>query len=271
MTLPTHTRAVVTGAGGGLGRAFCLELARRGASLVVSDIHEDAARATAAMIPSTKTVALRCDVSRREEVQSLARAADEAFGGTDLLINNAGVAVSGEVGAVAPADWDWIVGINLMGPGYGCEAVLPDMKKRGSGHILNVASMAGLVNAPRMGPYNVTKAGVISLTETLYAELKGTGVNVTVLCPSFFKTNILDNMRGSAGDHRVIAERSMHQSPINADDVARIALDASVKDELYVLPHRDARWFWRIKRVTPTGFLDRVPGITRRLVKMMKR
>ena len=123
--------------------------------------------------------------------EALAAEADRAFGGTDLVVNNAGVAVGGPVGAVPLDDWKWIFGVNLWGVIYGCHVFVPRFKAQGHGHVINVASAAGLLSAPEMGPYNVTKAGVVALSETLAAELSGTGVGVTVLCPTFFRTNIL--------------------------------------------------------------------------------
>ncbi len=251
-------RAVVTGAGGGLGRAFCLELARRGARIIASDNRADAAEETATMLRSSgaEAHAFTCDVARAAEVELLAVEADERFGGTDLLINNAGVAVSGAVGEVSLDDWAWIMGINLWGVIHGCHAFLPRMKKQKSGHVLNVASAAGLLSAPMMGPYNVTKAGVVALSETLYGELSPIGLGVTVLCPTFFKTDIAKNGRGpaDADDMKHVAEKLMAKSKIQADDVAKFALDTCDAGKLYAIPHPDGRWMWpRAEHVLQAG------------------
>jgi len=178
MPLVDSPRAVVTGAGSGLGRAFCLELKKRGARLVCADIDEAAAQRTASEVGGT---AVRCDVARIEDVEALAAAAERALGGVDLVVNNAGVAVAGPVGEVPLDDWRWIMGVNLWGVIYGCHVFAPRLKKQGRGHIINVASAAGLLAPPGMAPYNVTKAAVVALSETMSAELKQTGVGVTVL------------------------------------------------------------------------------------------
>jgi NAD(P)-dependent dehydrogenase (short-subunit alcohol dehydrogenase family) len=262
-------RAVVTGGGGGLGRAFCLELARRGARLVVSDVRAEAAEETAKIVRAlgADAHAVACDVARAAEVELLAAEADARFGGTDLLINNAGVAVSGAVGDVSLDDWAWIMGINLWGVIYGCHSFLPRMKKQGSGHVINVASAAGLLCAPMMGPYNVTKAGVVALSETLYAELLPVGIGVTVLCPTFFKTDIAKNGRGSDGGSREMAEKMMQKSKIQAEDVAKIALDTADARKLYAVPHADGRWMWRAKRVAPQEFYKQASKVALRMMK----
>jgi NAD(P)-dependent dehydrogenase (short-subunit alcohol dehydrogenase family) len=256
MTIPSRPTCVVTGAASGLGRAFCLELARRGGRVVASDVDEAGARETVAMLHDNEAHAFRCDVSKRAEVEALAAFAEERFGAVDLLVNNAGVAVSGDIGTIPEADWQWIVGVNLWGPIHGCEVFVPGMKRRGRGHVINVASLAGLANATRMGPYNVTKAGLIALSETLHGELRGTGVGVSVLCPSFFPTNIMHNSRGGSDREHTLVSKLMARSPLSAEDVARIALDGAIRGQLHILPHTEARWLWRLRRLAPQASLD---------------
>jgi NAD(P)-dependent dehydrogenase (short-subunit alcohol dehydrogenase family) len=263
MSIPDRPTCVVTGAASGLGRAFCLELARRGGRIVVSDVNESGAQETAAMLGGAEAHVFRCDVAVRAEVEALAAFAEERLGAVDVLVNNAGVAVSGDIGTIPDADWRWIVGINLWGPVYGCEVFVPGMKRRGRGHVINVASLAGIANAARMGPYNVTKAGVIALSETLHGELHGSGVGVSVLCPSFFPTNIMTSGRGGqAREHKMVA-KLMAKSPITADDVARIAVDGAARGELHVLPHAEGRWLWRLRRLAPQGSLGMSSSVRR--------
>jgi NAD(P)-dependent dehydrogenase (short-subunit alcohol dehydrogenase family) len=257
MSLPHEPRVVVTGAGGGLGRAFCLELARRKARILAADIDLTQAEETARLVQAAggQARAHRCDVAVPEQVEGLAEAIESAYGGADLVINNAGVAVGGPVGKVPLEDWRWIMGINLWGVIYGCHTFVPRFKARGAGHVINVASAAGLLAAPEMAPYNVTKSGVVALSETLAAELAGTGVGVTVLCPTFFKTNIARSGRThtEAGNPDDV-EKLMDRTSVQAPEVARFALEAADEKRLYALPHGDGRWMWRLKRLLPETF-----------------
>jgi NAD(P)-dependent dehydrogenase (short-subunit alcohol dehydrogenase family) len=264
----------VTGAGSGLGRAFCLELAARHARILAVDIDAARAEETAALCKKAggDVVSGACDVSKASEVEALAGRMDTTFGGTDLVINNAGVAAGGSVGVIPLADWEWVMGVNLWGVIYGCHTFVPRFKAQKSGHILNVASAAGLLSAPEMGPYNVTKSGVVALSETLAGELAGTGVGVTVLCPTFFLTNIARASRTSgAGAMPEQVEKLMGRTSVQAPEVAAIALDACSGDKLYALPHNDGRWMWRMKRLMPETFqkalVPRVVAIGRKRTK----
>lgn len=263
-------RAVVTGAGSGLGRAFSLELARRGARVVAADIDVAAAQETAAMIEKIgcRALAIACDVAASEQVEALARETTAQLGGCDLLINNAGVAVAGAVDGIPLADWQWIMGINLWGVIHGCQSFLPQMRAQGRGHVINVASSAGLLCAPTMGPYNVTKAGVIALSETMAAELAPTEIGVTVLCPTFFRTKIAERSRHhGAGDVGAI-QKMMDRAKLQAPEVARFALDAAAEGTLYALPHADGAWLWRLKRLAPERFYRQVlPQFFARMAK----
>lgn len=269
--LPRQPSSVVTGAASGLGRAFAVELASRGARMLLADVDEVGLAETARQAEQKGGTAktLRCDVSKIEDMRRLHGEASSWLGDVDLLINNAGVAVGGAVGDIPLEDWAWITGINQWGVIYGCHLFLPAMKKRGSGHVLNVASIAAFACAGEMGPYNVTKAAVVALSETLAGELAGTGVGVTVLCPFFFKTNIAKSSRSnttSVGTEAV--ERIMEKTAVQADEVARRALAGCDKGRLYVFPHREAKGIAAIKRMLPETMLRRIgPAVARRAEK----
>ncbi|WP_280296790.1 SDR family NAD(P)-dependent oxidoreductase, partial [Nocardia abscessus] len=191
----THgARAVVTGAGSGIGRAFALEIAARGGRVICADIDEARADETVALIERTHpgaAHAFRCDVAQREDVELLARFAETLFERpVSLVVNNAGVGIGGKpVGHIGFDDWQWALGINLWGVVHGCEVFAPRLRAAGRGGIINVASAAGFAAAPSMAAYNVSKAGVLSLSETMAAELSGSGVAVTVLCPTVVGTD----------------------------------------------------------------------------------
>src|SRR6185312_4294812 len=223
--------AVVTGAGSGIGAAFAVELGKRGGAVVCSDIDEAAAQRTADAITErgAKAVAIRCDVSRFEEVEALAEQSQAWFAAPPtLVINNAGVGAGGAAIGEAPLDdWLWTLGINLWGPIHGCHVFTPILREAEPSHaprgIINVASAAAFGAAPGMAAYNVSKAGVLSLSETLAAELAGTPVRVTVLCPTFVKTNILESGRISEQSSE-LAGKLMRWTGLSAGKVARTCL-----------------------------------------------
>lgn len=259
MSFPQPLRAIVTGAGGGLGRALTLDLAGRGASLIVSDIDPASAEQTAAAARERGADAevIECDVTDRNAVFELVDEAERRLGGIELMANNAGVAVGGPFDEISIEDWHWAFDINLWGVIYGCQAAIPRMKAKRRGYVLNVASAAGLLAPPSMAPYNVTKAGVVALSETLYAEYKGAGVHVSVLCPTFFRTKIIEAGRGATTpkeDAQII--RWMERSKVQAPEVAAAAIEAVRDGKLYVQPMRDGRLAWRFKRLAPQRFYD---------------
>ncbi|MFI9505066.1 SDR family NAD(P)-dependent oxidoreductase [Nocardia sp. NPDC052566] len=261
-------RAVVTGAGSGIGRAFALEIAARGGEVICADISEARADATVALIERRHpgaAHAFRCDVARREDVEILARFADSIFDRpVTLVVNNAGVGIGGKhVGEIGFDDWDWALGINLWGVVHGCEIFAPQLRAARQGGIINVASAAGFAAAPSMAAYNVSKAAVMSLSETMAAEMSGTGVAVTVLCPTFVKTNVARDGRITQQSMR-LADTLMRLTGFSPDRVAATTLDAHDRGQLYVLPQLDAHIVWRLKRYFPAqytyalGLLDRL-------------
>jgi len=261
-------KAVVTGAGSGIGRSFALELARRGGEVICADIDEARAAETVALIeqlPTGTGHAVQCDVSDRAAVERLAAQAREIFAGAPtLVINNAGVGIGGKpVGNIGFEDWDWALGINLWGVVYGCEVFTPLLRAAGRGGIINVASAAGFAAAPSMAAYNVSKAGVMSLSETLAAELDGTDIAVTVLCPTFVKTNVFTDGRITPGSMS-LSQQLARWTGLSADSVAARTLDAHDSGRLYVVPQIDATVIWHLKRHFPAlyargaGLLGRV-------------
>lgn len=263
----TKAAAVITGAGSGIGAAFATELGRRGGRVVCSDVDETTARATADAIVGAggEALAARCDVTRLDDVARLATQAQDWFDGPPtVVINNAGVGAGGcDVGDTDIEDWKWVLDINLWGPIHGCHVFAPILREAGYGGIINVASAAAFGAAPGMAAYNVSKAGVLSLSETLSAELSGSGVNVTVLCPTFVRTNIVEAGR-ITGRSTQMAERLMRWTGFSPDRVARTCLDTLDRGGLYCMPQPDARIGWGIKRFTPTVY-TRAAGLTSRI------
>lgn len=256
--LSYKAKAVVTGAGSGIGRAFALELAARGGEVICADIDKERAEETAAMIARIhrrRAYPIFCDVAQRGDVESLAMHAELIFKGPPtIVINNAGVGIGGKpVGSIGLDDWKWALDINLWGVVYGCELFMPGLRASGRGGIINVASAAGFAAAPSMAAYNVSKAAVMSLSETMAAELSGSGVNVTVLCPTFVKTNVAKDGRITAESSQ-LADRLMKWTGFSPDRVAATTLDAHDRGQLYVLPQIDANLVWHLKRHFPAQY-----------------
>ena len=261
MKIPNDARAVVTGAGSGFGRAVSLALGKRGARVVASDVNLETAEETAKMIGNGAR-AMRVDVRDPAQVKAQIDAAVDQWGGVDVIVNNAGVAVVGRVGDVPIDDWRFEVEVNLMGVVYGCHFATPIMRQQGSGFILNVASAAGLLAAPMMGPYNVTKAGVVALSETMAGELLGTGIHVSVLCPTFFRTNIHKTQRAHGMPDR--ASKLVTEAKWSADEIATVALKGLERGTLYVIPQTDGKLFWRAKRLMGGGFYSMAGRVAKR-------
>ncbi|MDI1302042.1 MAG: SDR family NAD(P)-dependent oxidoreductase [bacterium] len=263
-----QSSAVVTGAGSGIGRAFALELARRGGRVVCSDIRLATAEETVAMILAAggQALALECDVSSLASVESLAEKSEQWLQGpVDLVVNNAGVGIGGmPVGEISIEDWHWAVGVNMWGVIHGCHVFAPKLRALGRGGIINVCSTASFAAAPLMGPYNVTKAAVLALSETLKAEMAGSGVHVTALCPTFVKTNIVRDGRIPEGTSKM-GQRLMAWTGMSADTVANTTLNALDRNQLYVLPQFDARMVWRMKRLAPVSY-NRGSGLIGRVM-----
>lgn len=264
----THgARAVVTGAGSGIGRAFALELGRRGSSVVCSDRDPLSAKETAAEIARAggRAIAVTADVTDLAAVEHLAAAAQEFFGApTTLVINNAGIGAGGtDIGETDLAEWHRVMDVNLWGVIHGCHVFVPGLREHGGG-VINVASAASFGALPGMAAYNASKAAVLALSETLAAEVASDDVAVTVLCPTFVKTAIVtDGEIPAAVKER--ATNLMRVAGISPDRIARNALDAHDRGQLHVVPQVEAQLVWRAKRLSPAAY-TRVAGVAGRLM-----
>ncbi len=201
-----HARTVViTGAASGLGRAFALAWAARGFKTGILDIDMDGAEETLRLVEEAGASGevRSCNVRDLEEVGAAADHFFNLWGEVGVLVNNAGIGGGGAVGEVPIGDWEKVVETDLWGVVYGCHAFIPGMKRQGGGHIVNVSSLAGLISAPGFAPYNVSKAAVVALSQTLKTELASSGIGVTVVCPPVVKTSILDNSLRIAGRDRL--------------------------------------------------------------------
>jgi NAD(P)-dependent dehydrogenase (short-subunit alcohol dehydrogenase family) len=260
--------AVVTGAASGIGRAMAEGFADEGMKVVLSDIEEgQLAQVTAELeAAGAQVLSVRADVSKPEQVETLARKSVDAFGGVHVLCNNAGVAVGGPgVGTWESTldDWNWILGVNLMGVIYGVHTFTPIMlAQEGEGHIVNTASMAGLVTPFGNGLYGVTKHAVVALSEAMHNELRtrGAKVKVSVLCPGWVDTRIADADRNRPAALSDVAASSLPpeqaqiledllrkalEGGLDSKEVAKLVVDSIREERFYILPHPD--WNYMIE------------------------
>jgi NAD(P)-dependent dehydrogenase (short-subunit alcohol dehydrogenase family) len=258
--------AVVTGGASGIGRALAYAFAREGANVVVADVDDAGAETVAAEVRGhgVKSLGVRTDVTELGQVQALAERAFDAFGAVHVLCNNAGVAAWGGLETATHRDWQWVLGVNLWGVIHGIEAFVPRMIALGEpGHIVNTASMAGLIASKGLGVYNASKYAVVGLSETLAKDLKPYRIGVSVLCPMGVQTRIRESERSRPAALR--NERDAGGEPVELigrylapEAVADMVLDAIRRGELYVITHDEGleplrRRFERMER----SILDR--------------
>ena len=253
--------AVITGAGSGFG----LECARIGAALgmnlVLADVQQDALdRAAAEMTAAGAPVlAMRVDVSKADQVEALGAATLARFGAPNFVFNNAGVGSGGLIWENTLQDWEWVIGVNLMGVAHGIRVFTPMMLAAAAadpafqGHIVNTASMAGLLNAPNMGVYNVSKHAVVSMSETLYQDLAlvTEQISASVLCPFFVPTGISQSHRNRPDEHKAhgakptksqligqaMSDKAVGSGKVSAANVAQMVFDAMVANQFYIYSH----------------------------------
>ncbi len=248
--------AVVTGAGSGIGRALSQALAREGMRIVAADVDEAGLAET---IKGLDAIAVRTDVTDLAQVQVLADRAWESFGAVHVLCNNAGVAVWGGLETATHRDWQWVLGVNLWGVIHGIEAFVPRMTARKSeGHIVNTASMAGLIASQGLGVYNTSKYAVVGLSETLVKDLRPYGIGVSVLCPMGVATRIRESERTrpaalTNAQPRQSAPVELIGRTLAPEHVADMVVAAIRRNQLYVIPHEESleairRRFQRIER-----------------------
>jgi NAD(P)-dependent dehydrogenase (short-subunit alcohol dehydrogenase family) len=250
--------AVITGAASGIGRALAERCVQEGMKVVLADVEAAALTKTeASMKASGATVlAVRTDVSLARDVEALAQKSLEVFGAVHLLCNNAGVATGGAIWESTIAEWEWVLGVNMWGVIHGVRVFVPLMLAQDSEcHIVNTASMAGLISGPGVGAYKVTKHAVVTLSETLHHELaeRGARVKVSVLCPGIVHTRIMDSARNRPG-HLPTTEpldpasgarwevlRQLVPVGMPPGQVANAVFEALRKDQFYILTHPEGK------------------------------
>jgi len=250
--------AFVTGGASGIGLSMARAFGRAGMNVVLADIDRDTASEAAERLSheQIKAIPVRCDVVERASIEAAAQEAIDAFGKVHVVCNNAGVAVGGPIGTVKERDWDWIIDVNLKGVVHGTEIFAPLIRSHGEGgHIVNTASMAGMVSPPGMEPYCATKFAVVAMSEGWHQQLASANIGVSVLCPGFVKTRIHESGRArqdkyggigevdpGVGDTREQAVQNVLNG-IDPDIVGNRVLEAIQNGELYIFTHPAMRPF----------------------------
>ena len=246
--------AVVTGAGSGIGLGLARRLREEGMKLVLADIDQDALEEARKGLGGADTIAVRTDVAKPAEMEALGRAALDAFGAVHVLCNNAGVSVGGPVWEASEGDWDWVLGVNLRGMITGLRVFMPIILEQDWGHVVNTASSAGLIAAV-LGPYSVSKHAAVALSESLHLSLRSQGANVgvSVLCPGWVRTRIVESDRNRPREYGPGAELRPEQEAIReviqglvdggmeTSEVADHVVRAIHDRRFYVLTHESTR------------------------------
>lgn len=228
-----NRRVLVTGAASGLGAALTAAFRARGDEVLATDL-----------VGGDLTL----DITSDDDWAAALARVEDTWGGLDVLVNNAGVAGGGRLDVATMDEWEWITRINLFGVVRGTRTFVPMFKAQRSGHVVNVASLAGLVHPAGMASYNAVKAAVVALTETTGHELAAYGVRASVVCPSYFRTNLMASMRGADEAVGRVISTLVEHSTVTADDIAREVLAGIDRGDELIVPDAAARQAWELKQ-----------------------
>jgi NAD(P)-dependent dehydrogenase (short-subunit alcohol dehydrogenase family) len=247
--------AFITGGASGIGLGMARAFAERGMKLVLADIEQGALESAADELRAAgaEVSAVVCDVSDYASVEAAADQAYDAFGKVHVVCNNAGVSPVGALDECSAEDWEWIIGVNLMGVVHGIRALVPRMKAQGEGgHVVNTSSIAGMVALPTLGMYTATKYAVVGISETLKGELLPFDIGVSVLCPAFVRTQLAGGARnrpdrlGAGGEAPEFMVQAL-EAGMDPLDVGRMVVGAIEKNELYIFTHADSKLGFQIR------------------------
>lgn len=249
-------RIVITGGATGLGQALAIKWAQKhhGIKVCIADINAAMGNETIAQLKALGADAFyqHCDITSDSDVDELARVLETTWQGVDVVFNNAGVATGGSLLDETIEQWQWVFDINMLGMVRVSRALMPMMRKQKSGYFINVASQAGLTPIPYMGSYNAVKAAVVAFSETMKLELAAEGIDVSVVCPSFFKTNLDKSMRSTNPAAHKMIDRFFSKADITKEDVAESVYQQVGEKRFLILTHKLGKRAFLLKKLLPS-------------------
>lgn len=257
---------VITGGASGLGLAMAKRWAQTGASICLVDRDDKNKESAMAEVEKAggKAFFFQADVTNDDNIGALKTYTDNELGKIDVLINSAGVPTAGTVDSESLNAWQWVFDINVFGSVRLIKTYAADMRRQGKGHIVNVASQAGITPAPLMGSYSASKAAMVALSESLRMELAPFGVGVSVLCPAFVQTNLHTSLLGEQDNMKETVTKLVTTGNLSADNVAQQTFQAVQENRLMIVTHKEGRLAWRLKRFLPALYFSRMTKRTRK-------
>lgn len=258
----TRKRIFISGGASGLGRALAFTYAKAGWDVYIGDVNEKRGVATArdlkTLHPNQRVEFRRCDVTLLEDLQAVSEWLKSNWGGVDTVVNNAGVVAAGALAEQPLVDWEWILNINLLGVVRGCKVFTPLFRAQGHGQFINIASAAGFAHLPRMAAYNATKAAVIAVSETLVLELKADHIHVSVVCPTFFRTHLIESLRTQDAVARSQALKLVTEAKLSAEMIAVVIHRQAEKKRFMIMPDPEAYSVRLLKGLLPLSLFFRL-------------
>lgn len=269
-------RILITGGATGLGQAIAFKWANKEGTfdICIADINQERGDETvnALIAKGANAFYVHCDITSDSDVQTLAQTIDSRWGGVDYVFNNAGVATGGSLLDESIEQWQWVFDINVLGMVRVSRALLPLMRKQDGGYFINIASQAGLTPIPYMGSYNAVKAAVVSFSETMKLELAPDNIDVSVVCPSFFKTNLDESMRSTNPASHKMINKFFAKADMTKEDVAEAIYQQVSKKQFLILTHKLGKRAFLLKKLLPTQrYINNMLNQTKTMKRVMEK
>lgn len=269
------TRLLITGGATGLGKAIALAWSRHTSPLkiCIADIHQQRGEETVADLIQLGVDAFyqQCDITSQTDVDALAKAVEDNWQGIDIVINNAGVATGGSLQGETIEQWQWVIDINLLGMVRVSQAFMPIFKRQGNGYFINIASQAGLTPIPFMNSYNAVKAAVVGLSETMKLELAYDNIDVSVVCPSFFKTNLDESMRSDDPAMHKMMGKFFEKAEMTTEQVADSIYQQANERRFLIMTHKLGKRAYLLKKLLPNHmYINKMLSQTKAMKRFTK-